>query len=268
MIVAEEAAMGTQRTGMGGAENQVSGGIYEAGLTPCWCPPEEEHQSLALTAECLDDGIGKLLPSLSAMAESLMGPDGETGVEQEHPLPRPASEVAACGDSIARLALYLLEDVTQGGRKLHAILNGETKSVGLADIVVGVLPKDNHLHLLKGRLLEGIEYEPSRWEAWPCAILSPHKLHQLCKVGLLKLPLQPLFPRRFYPNVHTLYIYFGDKDTIKRVKCQTRLSIFERKYLKPQVKDTIKRVKCQTLTPFITIVHKFVDHKLVYCDYS
>ena len=162
----------------------------------------------ATHGQSTDGGIGELLPAQRGMAVGLMGTHGQRGIEQQHTLARPPLQVAALRHRGAQVLLYLLEDILQRGRKGHTVLYREAQPVGLARLVVRVLPENDHLHLLKRTEVEGIEDEPPRRIACRRGVLLPDGCRQLLEIRLAELTAQLLFPCRFY-----LYIHFSCKVT-------------------------------------------------------
>lgn len=160
MIVAEEPPIGTQRTGMSRTQDTVPSGIYQRSLLAGRSSPQHEYQALTFTAQRTDYRIREYLPSMPAMAESLMLPYTQAGVQQEHTLLGPSGKVTALWHGSTRFRLYLLEDILQRGRELHAVIHAEAQSVRLTGLMVRVLTKYYHPHLVKGRSVKGIEYQP------------------------------------------------------------------------------------------------------------
>ena len=70
--------------------------------------------------------------------------------------------------------------------------------MSLPRLMVRVLSDDDHLHLVKGTQIEGIEDEFSWWEASAYNILLPDGIRQLLKVRFLKFSLQMFLPRGLY----------------------------------------------------------------------
>lgn len=70
--------------------------------------------------------------------------------------------------------------------------------------VIGVLTNDDHLHLVEGTEVEGVEYLGT-WRIAGCGgVLLTHGACKLLEVGLLKLLLQVFFPSGFYLYVHSM----------------------------------------------------------------
>ena len=72
----------------------MSAGVDHLRLSPRCRAPEHEDQALAAGDQGVDDRVGEALPPLAAMGVGATRPDAEHRVEQEHPLPRPADELA------------------------------------------------------------------------------------------------------------------------------------------------------------------------------
>ena len=199
LVLAEPAAaVGGERRGVDGLQQQVVLLIYHVRLPARVAAPQHVDQVLAAGGQCAYGGVGELLPAQRGVAVGLVGTDGQRGVEQQHALTGPPSQVARWRHGCARVVLYLLEDVLQRGRKGHAVLHREGESVGLSWLVVGVLTYDDHLHLVEGAQVEGIEDEASRRVACRGGILVAHGVGELLEVGLRELPLQLHLPRGFY----------------------------------------------------------------------
>ena len=112
VVAPEEAAVGREGRGVGCGEHQVLGLVDECPLGDGVAAPEKEDESRALLAQCLDGGIGEGLPTVALVAASLMGTDGEGGVEEQHALMGPATEVAtALGEINTEIGVDLSDDV-------------------------------------------------------------------------------------------------------------------------------------------------------------
>ena len=187
---------------MDALEDEVALAVDHVGLATGIASPEHIDQMLALACKGLDGGVGEVAPAQHGVAVGLVGPHRERGVEQQHALARPALQVAAGGHGSAHVLLYLLEDVLQRGREGHAVLHREAQAVSLAGLVVGVLADDDHLHLVEGAQVEGIEDEAARRIAGSSGVFLSHAFGQLCEIGFLKLALQVLLPCGLYLYVH------------------------------------------------------------------
>ena len=124
---------------------------------------------------------------MSAMAECLMCPHSETGVEKEHALTSPTAEIATHRDRSSRLSLYLLEDIAERGREIDPIIDAETESVGLAHTVIRVLTQYDHLDLVKWGAVESIEDEMARWKALLVLVFRADGTGEADEVLLIKL---------------------------------------------------------------------------------
>ncbi len=210
MTIAEEAAIGTERTGMRTAEHQMAAGVDEGCLSAGRCTPQQEHQMLSVLAEQADDLVGESLPTMPAMAERLMGAHSETGVEKEYTLTGPAAQIAALRDRRARLGLYLLEDIAERGREIDPIIDAETESLGLAHTVIRILTQYDHLDLVKWGAVESIEDEVARREACTRGVLCMNKADEFAKVRFGKLVAQYSFPGWLDIHIcHTVGLVFN-----------------------------------------------------------
>lgn len=156
---------------------------------------------LPVKAEQAYDLIGKCLPTVPAMAESLVLPYGQTGVEEEHTLSGPAAQIAAYRDGRARLGLYLLKDIAERRRKLHTVIHTEAESVSLARPMIRVLPQDDNLDLTEWGAVESIEYEMPRGIATAGGVLRMNKADEFAKVRFGKLVAQYCFPGWFDSHI-------------------------------------------------------------------
>ena len=82
MVVAEETAVGGERRGMGGGEDEVARAVDERPLLLRVTSPEEEDNVAALLGKFADNGIGECLPPVSRMRGCLVRADGEGRVEE------------------------------------------------------------------------------------------------------------------------------------------------------------------------------------------
>jgi len=79
----------------------------------------------------------------------------------------------------------------------------------LPRLMIGILPDDDHLHLIEGTEIEGIEDEFARRIAHRMHVLRAHRLRQLCEIRLLELGAEISLPtllnlyahKRFFENL-------------------------------------------------------------------
>lgn len=202
VAVAHEASHGTQGAWVCALQDKVAALVDECCLPSCRSTPKHEDKIVAALVKSGDGGVSKCLPTLAAMAESLMLADGKAGVQEEHALLCPSCQVAALRDRCSRLGLYLTKNVLERRREGYAVVHAKAKSVCLPRAVIRVLPKDNDAHLVERRRVEGIEDEPPRRIASARSILLSHKLRQRLEVRLVEFLLQLCLPRRFYLYIH------------------------------------------------------------------
>lgn len=193
MIVTKEATIGTEGTGVSRAQDTMLVLVDESRLLAGRSSPEEEDETLALAAEGGDDGIGKLLPALSAVTEGLVSTHAEAGVEQEHTLIGPASQVVWPLAGVAEgcllvkaFSLYLLHDVDKRGWRGDVLRYAEAQAVRLSRFVVRVLAQDDYLDLVERCRVEGVEDKATGRIAWACRILRLDELDEFLEVRLLK----------------------------------------------------------------------------------
>lgn len=113
---------------------------------------------VAQMADRADDGIGESFPSLPCMRTSLMFADGECGVEHQHALLCPASQVAVLGHGLAGVGLQFLEDVAERRGNPNSVGHREAQSLSLSGLMIGVLSQHDHFYLLKGTYAKCREY--------------------------------------------------------------------------------------------------------------
>ena len=136
--------------------------------------------------ECLDGGIGKLLPSMALVAPRLVLPYGECGVQQQNPLLCPSREIAGHRNRSTKVLLYLLEDILKRRGKCHTVAHRETEPMCLPWAMIGILTDDHHLHLVDGTEIESIEYQTARGIACGGLILLAYKIRKRDEIRLSK----------------------------------------------------------------------------------
>ena len=221
MLTKPAATIGGEGRGMDGLEDEIALAINHIGLRTGIAAPEHVDQMFALRGQCTDGSIGERLPPQRGMAVGLMGPDGQRGVEQQYTLFSPARQVAREWYGRAEVLLNFLEDVLQRGRKLDAVLHREAESVSLTRLMVGILSDDDHLDLVEGTKVEGVEDERTWRIACRRPIFLTDSSSELSEVRFVELTLQVRFPRGFYLYIHNLS-QFCCKDRKKIVSLQAK----------------------------------------------
>ena len=74
--------------------------------------------------------------------------------------------------------------------------------MGLPRLVIGVLAYDDHLHLMEGAQVKGIEDERPWRVASPLTVFTADGFGELCEVRLLELCTEAFFPTGFYLDIH------------------------------------------------------------------
>lgn len=202
MSAADEAAVGTEGTGVRGGEDEMTLAVDELPLALGITAPEHEDQIITLFVEGSDGGIGEFLPAFVLMAASAMRLYGKGGVEQQDTLFRPTGEVARCGYRLAEVAIEFLVDIIQRRRYRYPLADGKTEPLRLPEFMVRVLPDDDHADTVERTYIKGTEDLCGRRETLPRAVRLPHKLREQLEVRFVELGLQDLPPTFFYAYIH------------------------------------------------------------------
>ena len=139
--------------------------------------PEDRDEWTAAGDEGVDGAVGDLLPALAPVARGGARAHGEDAVEEQHAALGPRREVAGRRRGHAEVALQLGVDVDQAaGEGAHVGGDGEAQADGVPGGRVGVLPDDEHPHVVE-RLLEGPQDVcPARQVAATCRDLGAQEL--------------------------------------------------------------------------------------------
>ena len=168
--------------------------------------PEEKDQVLFVVGEVFNRGVGEYFPALALMRAGLVGPDGEGGVEQKHPLLGPVGKVAGLGHGLADVGLKLLEDVLKRGGEGDAVNNRETEAVGLARAVVGILAENDNFGLINRAKVKGTEDVCGMGIDGVLPVFGFDEPRQLLEVGAGEFRVEGLFPGGFDVDGHRLVI--------------------------------------------------------------
>ena len=181
---------------------EMARGVYQRCLAAGITAPKYEHEIVAVSIECLDGGVGKLLPSATLVTGCLMRPYGQCGIEQQHTLLCPTGEVSGHRYRHSKVLFYLLKDILQRWGKRHSVAYRETQTVCLSWLMVWVLTYNDHLHLVKRTKFESIEDELSWGISCGSGIFITHKFDEIDEILFLKLIAYVLSPGLFYLYVH------------------------------------------------------------------
>ena len=165
----------------------------------------------SLLSQDANGGIGEFFPTLALVRACLVSAYGERGVQHQHALFGPSGEVSARRNLKSEVALDFLEDILKGGWKGHAVVHREAKPVCLSGAMIGVLPDDDYLCLMKRAEVEGIKDEFARRIDGGGAIFGTHEVGQPDEIILLKFGGQLLFPAFFYLYIHGFFHFKGIK---------------------------------------------------------
>ena len=91
------------------------------------------------------------------MAAGHAGADGEHGIQKQHAVLRPASEITAFGRLKADVVLQLLENIDQRRRLGNPVLHREAEPMRLPRAVVGVLSENDGAHVVVIGIAQGVE---------------------------------------------------------------------------------------------------------------
>ena len=108
------------------------------------------------------------------------------------------------GDGGTEVGIDFLDDIHQRRRHLNAVGHREAESHSLTGLMVGVLPQDDHLHLVEGSMVEGSEDIAPFGVAGILTPLGHKELFQLGEIWCLELRLQHGEPRGVYFYCHVL----------------------------------------------------------------
>ena len=147
--------------------------------------PQQEHHRGVFLIHRLDDRVGEGFPALALVRVGLVGAHRQHGIQQQHAPLGPRHQMPVVGDAKTNIVAQLFVDIHQGGRGRHARAHREGQSVGLARLVVGVLPDDHHAHVLVGRVVQGVEHVRAGWVHGVFAAFFAYKLIQGLVVGFV-----------------------------------------------------------------------------------
>src|SRR3989344_3043695 len=99
----EESAICRKGRGVRGLDDAVLTGVDKPLLAACIVAPEYEYQPLSLLRQRSDDRVRELLPPLPLMRAGSSPADRERGVQEQHALRGPASEIATWVGGVAHI---------------------------------------------------------------------------------------------------------------------------------------------------------------------
>ena len=202
MSAANEAAVGTEGTGVRGGEDKMTLAVDILPLALGVTAPEHEDKVITLFVEGRNGSIGEFLPTFVLMASGAVRLYGKGGVEQQDTLFRPTGEVARCGYRLAEVAVEFLVDIIQRRRYRYPLADRETEPLRLPEFMVRVLPDDDHADTVERTYIKGTEDLCGRRETLPRAVRLTHKLREQLEVRFVELGLQDLAPTFFYAYIH------------------------------------------------------------------
>lgn len=150
--------MGRQRRGMVRTKHQMPRSIDQRALPLGVAAPQHEHDCAGLLRYLANDSIRQSLPPFARVTGRCAFLDGQTGVEQQDPMPGPSQQtsprIRKCRDRLSQIALQLLKDVSQGRRNRYPRGDGKRQSFRLPAPMVRILPKNDDTHPRQGGQLQ------------------------------------------------------------------------------------------------------------------
>ena len=148
---------------MGSGENVVARRVDDLSFLLGVASPEEKDDSFAARRELGDDAVREAFPTLARVRGWGAWGHCQNGIQEEHSLLGPGSEVAGRRRLQIQVALQLGEDVAERRRLRDACGDRERKPHRLAGAVVWILTQDHHAHVVHRRQAKRIEDE---WCGW------------------------------------------------------------------------------------------------------
>jgi len=139
MTAAEESTMSRKRGGVWSFEDRVFACIDQWFFLLCMTSPEQEYQEITFIWKCLNNCIGKYLPSFVTMRHRLSSTDGERRIEEEDTLLCPTWEITIFWSCCTHIALNFLKNIPQRWRISDSFLDWKSETVCLSWSMIGIL---------------------------------------------------------------------------------------------------------------------------------
>ena len=110
----------------------------------CMRSPKHKDDVLVLCHQVSDHRLSECLPALFGMRGWFVCPDGEDGIQEQHPLPCPLLEGSIARSWVSQVCFDLVEDVDQAGWTSNTRGDAECQPHGLSRVVVRILSKYHH----------------------------------------------------------------------------------------------------------------------------
>ncbi len=171
--------------------------VYDGPFLLGMAAPKQKHYPLSFTVQTGYHLIGETFPPQVGMRVCLACLHCEHSIEQEHPLLSPGDQMPMIGDHETRdIPGQFFVDVNQRRRHLNPGLHREAETMSLVGAVIGILPEDHHLHLVKFCIFEGVEHVDCWWIDHPTRLPGlTHKGQGLFEILLLFLCAYDVSPR-------------------------------------------------------------------------
>jgi len=154
VLALKPAPTGTQRAGMHTHQHTMPLLIHLANPLPCRRSPRQEHHpSHSLLINNFNNFLRELLPASVCVGICFVSADREAGVQEEDAAVGPGGQQTTLIWGWGEGGIVILEagvDVFQGRGSRGGRANREGEAMGLVEVVVRVLAKDNGLDRVEG----------------------------------------------------------------------------------------------------------------------
>ena len=122
---------------------------HAGGLGLGMAAPQDEDTRFGARGHRRHGRISDRIPAPPGIRTGLPRLDRQRIVEQQHPLPRPMFQIAMRWRRDPQIAAQFLEDIDQRGGLAHTARHGKAQAMRLTRAVIGVLPENDDLDLVK-----------------------------------------------------------------------------------------------------------------------
>ena len=256
MIAAKETMIGRKWRRMSSFEHQMTHVVNELPLLTSISSPKKKHDMLPAARDGFNYRICECLPALALMTTCHTGLNGQRSVEQQDALIGPMREVSI-PPAVIKMKFFakFLVDVDQRRWHLHPRLNGKAQTMSLTRFVIGILSKNDDLHLIKRCTIECLE-NFSSWRINDRGTIGiAHKICQSYEVRTIELRLKNWLPRRMYPDRHSKRYVLNKKEVIKRNVLKQKNSLFRSFCCCTRIRTQTERTRISraTFTPYSKI---------------
>src|SRR5664279_952603 len=141
MPTSEKSFVRRERRWMCGFQNQMPGFVYQNLFFLCKFPPKKKYDTRFHFGTLFDYIISELTPACLGMTHRCFCFYCKIGVQQQHTLFGPVSQVSARRDCHSDIRIQFFEDILQGRWRTNSVWYGKTESMRLAGTMIGILTK-------------------------------------------------------------------------------------------------------------------------------